>query len=125
MQGSVPIDNALKHGLNNLVILADFVLMRMPVASYHFQVRRPSCHVVIDAVSSIRCWQRDSPPMTKPGTYCAINTVLLAAWLYKLRCPVLPFILPCCRSGSCGMEASSWCSCGSIMACQHGGCTAF
>ena len=39
MQGSVPVDNLLKHGLNNLVILADFALVRVPVASYHFQVR--------------------------------------------------------------------------------------
>ena len=37
----MPIDNVLKHGLNNLIIFADFVLVRIPVASYHFQVGLP------------------------------------------------------------------------------------
>ena len=37
MQGRVPVDNALKHGVNNLVIAADVALTRVPYVSYHFQ----------------------------------------------------------------------------------------
>ena len=36
--GSVAPDNLLKHGINNVVILADVLFTRQPFASYHFQV---------------------------------------------------------------------------------------
>ena len=34
------IDNLLKHGVNNVFILADVALSRQPFVSYHYQVGR-------------------------------------------------------------------------------------
>ena len=35
------IDNILKHGVNNAVLLLDVVLCRIPFVSYHYQVGLP------------------------------------------------------------------------------------
>ncbi|KAK9863686.1 hypothetical protein WJX84_006530 [Apatococcus fuscideae] len=37
-KGPVAYDNALKHGVNNLVILGDILISRVQFISYHFQV---------------------------------------------------------------------------------------
>lgn len=39
MQSPPQVDNILKHGVNNLCILADILASRVPFASYHYQVR--------------------------------------------------------------------------------------
>lgn len=36
--GNVAADNYLKHGANNVVILGDVLLSRVPFVSYHYQV---------------------------------------------------------------------------------------
>lgn len=39
-QSDVAIDNVLKHGVNNFIILLDVLLSRQPFVSYHYQVRQ-------------------------------------------------------------------------------------
>lgn len=39
LQAPLEIDNLLKHGVNNLVLLLDVFLCRTPFVSYHYQVR--------------------------------------------------------------------------------------
>ena len=38
LQYPVAIDNLLKHGINNVVILLELALCRTPLVSYHYQV---------------------------------------------------------------------------------------
>ncbi len=40
--GNRRVDNILKHGTNNALILLDIVLSRVPFVSYHFQVHTDS-----------------------------------------------------------------------------------
>ena len=46
MQGAFAIDNVLKHGVNNFFILADVLLSRQPLVSYHYQARPMSLQLV-------------------------------------------------------------------------------
>lgn len=38
VQAPMEVDNILKHGVNNAVLLLDVVLSRIPFVSYHYQV---------------------------------------------------------------------------------------
>lgn len=38
LQAPIQIDNLLKHGVNNLVLLLEIFLCRTPFVSYHYQV---------------------------------------------------------------------------------------
>ena len=49
--GSSNVSNKMKHGLNNVLILGDVLLSRVPFVSYHFQVQQISC-----TSSSLHAW---------------------------------------------------------------------
>ncbi len=55
LQGPVAYDNALKHGVNNIVILADIAMIHVPFVSYHFQVSPASLNANLELHPPLEC----------------------------------------------------------------------
>ena len=54
-QAALEIDNILKHGVNNILILLDVALTRQPFVTYHYQVSCPArrgCQVLSNLILS-------------------------------------------------------------------------
>lgn len=80
LQGAVPIDNVLKHGVNNLVILCDVALTRVPFCSYHFQAWQPALAPVLVPLSACLSRECAGPTVLRVGV-CGLHVDL--AWLVQ------------------------------------------
>ncbi|KAK9843019.1 hypothetical protein WJX74_005731 [Apatococcus lobatus] len=116
-KGPVAYDNALKHGVNNIIVIVDTMTSRLQLVSYHFQVvlwygtgYLLFMWIYHDASSH---WVYDVLDWTKPWAiplYLPLPLLLYAAFMFWFAMAALrEYLGGCSRAHGYQMQASSDC----------------